>query len=57
MHTGSRRDTICLRCGYPISNVPKELYNRIKTCHMCRSDEENARREKFINKMKKEGVW
>jgi len=57
MNTKRYKDTICLRCGYPIINVPEELYDSIKTCHMCRTSEENRRRDIMIKKIKEKGGW
>lgn len=36
-------DTICLRCGYP-HRVPRLFRDKIKTCHQCRTPEENLKR-------------
>ena len=46
------RATICLRCGYPMGEIPEQYYNRCRTCHMCRTSEENKARDERIRKFK-----
>jgi len=45
-------ETICLRCGYPVS-VPDHLYNWVKTCRQRRTPEEEKRLAAAIKKYKK----
>ena len=50
------KDTICLRCGYPIY-APRHLYDKVESCRQCRTPEENERRDKLKKAFKlKKGI-
>jgi len=46
-------DTICLRCGYPLKSVPEHYYNKMKTCKMCRTVEEEELHKKRVEEFLK----